>query len=258
MDKQYLHKTLTENMTNQMTSFESVSTWRQACPKPASQMRTLLIDVVATEIVAISPRRLRIAIDGFTAAGKTSFGHELAASIRNLRRSTLRASLDDFKKPWRDAKEKDYDRTSGEGYYRNAPDFESARNLLLKPAAPDGSGIVVLCAHDPLTGLDHRATTCEAPGDAVLIVDSVFAFRPEYNEFWDFRIWLDIDPKLSILRGTERDSEMEGREEAERLHKERYRASELIYINEVDPMSLADVVIDNTDFGLPSITSRCN
>ena len=33
----------------------------------------------------------------FTAAGKTRFGHELAAAVRDLGRPTLRASLDDFK-----------------------------------------------------------------------------------------------------------------------------------------------------------------
>jgi uridine kinase len=225
-------------------------------PAEASAERGALLELLAAEICGIGDTRLRVAIDGYTAAGKTSFGHELAAGIRRLGRCTLRASLDDFKKPWRDAVEKGYDRTSGDGYYRNAPDFESARNLLLRPAGPRGSGVVVLCAHDPLTGTDHRATTIEAPTDAVLVVDSVFAFRPEYNEFWDFRIWLSIDPELSLERGIDRDTDMEGRDEAERLHRDRYHAAEAIYVNEVDPISLADVVIDNTEFAAPRIVGR--
>ena len=65
--------------------------------------------------------------------------------------------------------------------YRDAYDFASARNLLLGPAGPGGTGQVVLCAHDPLTSQDHRDTTITAPGGAVLIADSAFAFRPEYN-----------------------------------------------------------------------------
>jgi uridine kinase len=84
-------------------------------------------------ICILGPSRLRVAIDGFTAAGKTSFGHELAEAIHKFGRPTLRASLDDFKKPCRDAHEKGYDRITGEGYDRNALDFESARNLLLEP-----------------------------------------------------------------------------------------------------------------------------
>ena len=73
---------------------------------------------MADTISQLSPRRLRIVIDGRTGAGKTSFGHELAAALRELGRSTLRASLDDFKHPWRDARERGYDRVTGEGYYR--------------------------------------------------------------------------------------------------------------------------------------------
>ncbi|MGO9295335.1 MAG: hypothetical protein ACLP52_15915 [Streptosporangiaceae bacterium] len=41
--------------------------------------------------------RIRVAVDGLTGAGKTSFGHELAAVLRSLGRATMRASMDDFK-----------------------------------------------------------------------------------------------------------------------------------------------------------------
>jgi len=183
---------------------------------------------------------LRVAVDGLTGAGKTSFGHELAAALRALGRPTLRASMDDFKHPWRHARKHGYDRLSGEGYYRNAYDFRSARDLLLRPAGPSGSGVVVLCGHDPLTGEDHRDKRVHAPVDAVLIVDSAFAFRREYNEFWDYRIWLDVDADMALARGIARDTEMEGLEEATRVHRDRYHAAERIYLAEVDPMSLAD------------------
>ena len=236
-----------------MRGFESVSSWSAPQPPPASTARTELVDDLAARIARLSPDRLRVAVDGFTAAGKTSFGHELAAAIRELGRPTLRASLDDFKHPWRQARELGYDRVSGEGYYRNAYDFAAARELLLRPAGPQGSGQVALCAHDPLTGEDHRATTVDAPPDAVLIVDSVFAFRPEYNDLWDFRIWLDVDPEVSLARGIARDTGREGVDGATRLHQDRYHAAELIYIAEVEPTSLADVVIDNRDFASPRL-----
>jgi len=236
-----------------VTSFESVSTWRQPEPEPASGSRTELIGDVADTISRLSPRRLRIAIDGRTGAGKTSFGHEVAAALRTLGRPTLRASLDDFKHPWRDARERGYDRVTGEGYYRNAYDFRSAVDLLLVPAGSDGSGEVVLCAHDPLTGVDHRATFVNAPVDAVLIVDSVFALRPEYNDFWDYRIWLEVEPEVAVARGIERDLEAEGIDEATRVRRDRYGPAEEIYIAEVRPMSKSDLIIDNNDYGRPNI-----
>ena len=212
-----------------------------------------MIGDIASQIANVSKCRLRVAIDGRTASGKTTFGDELAAALRLLGRSTLRTSLDDFKNPWRDAKEKGYDRTSGEGYYRNAYDFESARELLLKPAGPEGSGRVVLCAHDPLTGEDHRNEFVTASDEAILIVDSVFAFRPEYNDFWDFRIWIEVSPQVSLERGIARDSNAEGLEAATSVHRDRYRVAEEIYIEEVNPCSLVDVRIDNTDFARPLI-----
>ena len=234
-------------------AFESVSSWRQPVPAPASPARTELMGGVAARILAIAPSRLRVVVDGYTASGKTSFAHELAAQVRQRGRPTMRATFDDFKKPWRDAREKGYDRVSGPGYYRNAPDFDSARDLLLEPAGPHGSGIVALCAHDPLTGEDHRATTVNAPLDAVLVVDSVFGMRPEYDAYWDCRIWLDVAPQLALARGIERDAPIEGRQAAERLHRHRYHAAEQAYLQEVDPKARADVVIDNTDFAHPFV-----
>lgn len=238
-----------------MRAFESVSTWKQPVPDKASVERRSLLEILACRIVTLKPSRIRVAIDGYTASGKTTFGHELAAAVRAAGRPTLRASLDDFKRPWRDAIDKGYDRVSGDCYYRNAPDFESARELLLTPAGTDGSGSVVLCAHDLLTGKDHRDVVLDAPVDAVLIVDSVFAMRPEYIEFWDFTIWLDVNADLSLERGVRRDAAMEGSDSAERLLRDRYRVADEIYVTEVDPILLVDVVIDNTHFSHPRIVS---
>jgi uridine kinase len=212
-----------------------------------------VVDEIADKIAGLSPGRLRVAVDGLTGAGKTTLGHELAAALRRRGRPTARASMDDFKHPWRHAREHGYDRTSGEGYYRNAYDFLSARELLLRPAGADASGEVVLCAFDPLTGEDHRGVCISMAPNAVLIVDTVFAFRPEFDEFWDFRIWLDVDSALALQRGVERDKDREGLEEAERVHRDRYHAAEQIYVEEVNPQEKADVIVDNSDFARPVV-----
>lgn len=223
-------------------------------PPAASDQRTALVAGVACRIAELGPGRLRVAVDGMTGAGKTSFGHELAAALRALGRPTMRASLDDFKHPWRHAREHGYDRVSGEGYYRNAYDFSAARDLLLRPAGPSGTGLVALCAFDPLTGKDHRDITVSAPPGAVLIVDSVFAFRPEYDDCWEYRIWLDVDPETALRRGIARDRDVEGEAEAARVHRDRYHVAEAIYLAEVRPQARADIIIDNRDFARPAVT----
>jgi uridine kinase len=110
----------------------------------------------------------------------------------------------------------------------------------------------VLCSIDPLTQVDHSAVVTPAASDAVLIVDGVFAFRPEINEHWDFRIWLDVDPEVALRRGVGRDEDWAG-SEAEAVHRNRYHVSEQIYLAEVDPARLVDVIIDNSDLERPRL-----
>lgn len=230
----------------------SASSWQQPLPPPASPARAAVLDHLTGLVLALGDRRVRVVVDGRTAAGKTSLGHELAGRVADTGRLVLRASLDDFKRPWSEAHA--YDRVSGEGYYRNAQDGAAARRLLLDPAAPGGSGRVVLCSIDPLTQIDHSSTVVDMPADGVLIVDGVFALRPELDPSWDLRIWVEVDPELSVRRGASRDTELEGGAElAETLHRDRYLAGETIYIEEVDPVARADVVIDNTDFAEPRV-----
>ena len=224
----------------------SSSTWQQPVPPFVSEQRSAVVAAVAERVQALGDQRLRVAVDGFTGAGKTSFGHELAEALAP--RPVLRASLDDFKKPWRDAHL--YDRKSGEGYYRNAFDCEAMRRLLLEPAGPMGSGEVVLCSIDPITSVDHTADVTLAPSDAVLVVDGVFAFRPEIDDCWDLRVWLDVSREVSIARGEARDAEWG---EVESVHRTRYAVAADVYLSEVDARSRADMVIDNTDFARPRI-----
>jgi uridine kinase len=232
----------------------SVSTWQQPTPPRGSRERDAVVERIAVRVLSLGPARVRVAIDGMTAAGKTGFGHELAERISAAGRPVLRASLDDFKRPWREAHL--YDRASGEGYYRNAFDHAAITTLLLEPCGPEGSGRCVLCSIDPLTQRDHSSVVVQAPLDAVLIVDGVFAFRPQLNQHWDLRIWLEVDPEVSIQRGIARDQGREGAE-TEALHRGRYLPAERLYMAEVDPARLAEVVIDNTALAHPRIIRLC-
>ena len=212
-------------MTSRARVVLSVSTWQQPMPPPPSTTRAAAIDQIAERILGRGDRRLRIAIDGRTAAGKTSIGNELAQRVADTGRDAFRASLDDFKRPWNEAHL--YDRISAAGYYRNAFDYETARRLLIDPAAPTGSGLISLCSIDPLTQSDHSTTTVGMPIDGVLLVDGVFLLRPQLDDVWDLRIWIEIDPELALRRGAARDAEMEGGlDEAERLHRVRPRSLE--------------------------------
>jgi uridine kinase len=226
-------------------------------PAAAGPERTRVLDRIVEMIEVRGDGRLRIAVDGRTAAGKTSLGHELADALARRGRPVLRASLDDFKRPWSEAHL--YDRVTGEGYYRNAFDRAAIKRLMLDPSGPTADGrpadeCVALCSIDPLTQVDHSEVKTVMPVNAVLIVDGVFACHPQLDPYWDLRVWIDIDAELSVRRGTKRDADLEGSAQAaESLHRERYLVAESLYIDEVDPRSLAEVIVDNTDFGRPRL-----
>ncbi|MFT4988523.1 MAG: hypothetical protein ACI9BK_001296 [Acidimicrobiales bacterium] len=89
-----------------MQTFESISTWRQPAPLPASAQPSPLLAEVAVRLVARGKGLLRVAVGGYSASAKTSFGHELATAVRGLGPPTMRACLDGFNKPWREATKK--------------------------------------------------------------------------------------------------------------------------------------------------------
>ena len=62
-----------------------------------------------------------------------------------------------------------------------------------------------------------------------------------------------MDAGLGLHRGVARDAALEGGPEDERLHRDRYHAAEMIYMAEVGPKPLADLIIDNSDFARPVI-----
>ena len=182
-----------------------------------------------------------MAIDGRTAAGKTTLADELADTLSATDIGVFRASLDDFKKPWRDRHL--YDRESGKGYYRNAFDIKRIREGLVGGFR---RGQTMLCSIDPITQIDHSAELVPVGDQAILIVDGVFALRPELRDLWDVRVWLEIDPQLSELRATARDGET----------LERYRLSEQLYLAEACPQQIADIIVDNDDVSTPTFKTK--
>ncbi|MDO9379811.1 MAG: uridine kinase [Nocardioidaceae bacterium] len=229
----------------------SVSTSQPATPPPATPERRDVVARLATHVLAAGPGRLRVALDGRTAAGKSTLGHELAEHVAAAGRPVLRASLDDYKRPW--AERHLYDRASGDGFYRNAFDHDQIRALLLDPAGPDGSGDVVLCALDAFAQVDRRDVVDHLPDDGVLLVDGVFALRPELVDGWDVRIRVEVPPEVALERGIRRDDPTWSGADPWELHHDRYAAAEEVYLREVDPVRLADLVLDNTDPRTPRL-----
>jgi uridine kinase len=167
-------------------------------------------------------RPARVAIDGVTAAGKSTFADELAARTT---RPALRATIDDFHRPHAER----HARGEGpESYYHDTFDLSAL-----------------------------RAALGEAAPDALLLVDGVFLLRPELAGAWELSIFLVADRTVALRRAIERDADrMGGRDAARARYEAQYFPGETFYLETVHPEQLADVVVENTDPDRPRLDRR--
>jgi uridine kinase len=145
---------------------------------------------------------MRVAVDGVTASGKTTFADALA----ELAPGAARVTIDDFH------------RQPAQEYYPDSFDFEAFR---ARVAATRGT----------------------------VIADGVFLLHPALRDLWDLTVFLAVDRELARERGIERD--VSWMANARKRYAARYVPGETRYLEEVDPESVADVVVENTDFDRP-------
>jgi uridine kinase len=211
---------------------------------------------LAERILAVeTDHPTRVAVDGCSAAGKSTLADDLGEVLRRrTRRPLLRVQLDQFKRAVE--RRTRYPLGTPESYYFEMFDVEAIREVLLLPLGPGGdrryrSAIMDFRGRTPID-----APVQVAPEDAILLADGGFLQKPELYSCWDLRIYLDIDFADVQRRGTERDQAfMESAEAAAERYRTYYVPGEQRYVAEIRPAELADIVVDNRDFAAPRIVT---
>jgi uridine kinase len=213
-----------------------------------------MLDQLANRLLALQFQHpLRVAIDGVDAAGKTTLADELAALLIQHGRPVIRASIDGFHRPR--AERHRQGANSPAGYYDDSFDYDALRNVLLEPLGMRGSRRFRRTAFD--YRIDAPSMTEEelAPEDAMLLLDGVFLLRPEINDQWDYRIFVEVPFTVTVERAVLRDSDLFGSAEATRArYQERYIPGQQIYLKSVDPLRYAQAIVQNEDPKYPSLT----
>jgi uridine kinase len=200
-------------------------------------------------------RPVRVAIDGRTASGKTTFADELATTIGRRGRTVIRTSIDGFHRPKIERYARG--RYSAEGYYFDARDLVAIRACLLDPLGPGGDRQYRTESFDLENDVPIDVPAVVAPIDGILIVDGTFLQRPELASGWDITVFLRTSEEISERRGVDRDVEqLGGTEPTRRLYAERYLPAFALYDTLCRPETIADVVIDNDDLEHPVIHVR--
>lgn len=210
-------------------------------------VRTEVLGRVADLLVAIPlDHPTRVAIDGITGSGKTTFADEVAAAVRARGRDCTRVTMDGFHNPrsvrYRQGRE------SADGYYEDAYDFAALRRVLLDPLGPGGDRAFRTAALDLANDVPLDLPAVVAPPDLVVVVDGSFLQRPELDDAWDAVVFLQCDFAIARTRGAARDAALLGSvEAADRLFRIRYHAAARRYVDEVDPERAAGIVIAHDD-----------
>jgi uridine kinase len=212
--------------------------------------RDRVIGRIADHLVARRPGHpLRVAVDGVTAAGKTTLAREVAAAVTARGRPAIHLSMDGFHH--RRAHRHRLGRDSATGYYQDAYDFTTFARTVLVPLGPGGdrayrTRIIDLASDTPL-----EEPTTIAPADAVLVVDGSFLQR-DLAHLWDEVVFADTSLAVARDRGTRRDADaFGGIEAAVQAYDNRYHAASRTYVAEVDPATRATVVVGNDDLERP-------
>jgi len=206
-----------------------------------------ILQQLADLIVSVNRHHpIRVAIDGIDAAGKTTLADELVRPIEHLGRPVIRASIDGFHRPRAERYRRGVD--SAEGYYYDSFDYEALRTPLLLPLGPHGNRQYRRFGFDFRSDSPAFDSLHTAHPDSVLLFDGVFLLRPELNDQWDYRIFVEVDFQVAVERASLRDQVLFSSPHAirERYWK-RYLPGQGIYLQTVRPQELADVIVQNND-----------
>lgn len=198
---------------------------------------------------------VRVGIDGITASGKSTFSRELADILRLSNREIISTTLDGFHNPR--SRRHERGRESAEGYYYDAYDYSSIVEQLLSPLGPTGSLQYRTQVFDLVKDVADRSEAKSATLNSILVVDGSFALRRELCDYWDVRIYLDVDFTIAEKRASIRDAAVFGSsDKARNVTRIRYHGAHKIHMAEAQPKESAHFVVLNSEPLIAEITSR--
>jgi len=195
----------------------------------------------------------RVAIDGRSAAGKTTLTDKLAQAVHANGREVLRASIDDFHR----SGHRDRGRHGGwtpQSYYDEGYDYQAFRDLVLAPLGPGGRRRCRTALFDSLADRPFPEAWISVGDQDVAIIDGIFLLRPEFADQWDFIIWLDIDMETMVQRACDRDVAWVGSaQEVEDRYRRHWIPTHELYERLTSPSAQAHAVIDNRCCAAPKV-----
>ncbi|MBK1879292.1 hypothetical protein [Pelagicoccus mobilis] len=219
-------------------------------------MRAKLIEEVVEAIASLElPHPVRVGIDGASASGKTRFADALVEPLEALGRHVIRASIDGFHHPPEVRYRQGED--SVQGYLEDSFNKEAVIEQVLGPLGPSGNREYKESLYDFVSSSATEAAFEQAQPDSILIFEGVMLFCDQLGDFFDFRIFVDVDEETILERAAARDIDrLGGLDTLKRKYHGRYLPGQRRYFELYQPKAKSHLVIDNRDFEAPLVLQR--
>ncbi|ATH07322.1 hypothetical protein BIY24_05035 [Halobacteriovorax marinus] len=210
-------------------------------------VREKLITEICKKIISLKlDHPIKVAIDGVTASGKTTFADDIAHALTQMGEEVHRTSLDGFHNYRRIRYQKG--RSSPEGYYFDAYNYTAIIEHLLNPLVGKEEFFFRTQVLDLKEDKESLSPKVKISKDGILIVDGSFSLREELFSHWDYTIYLRVEMKCAQKRAGQRDKALFGSKElAEQTTRDRYHAAHRIHNELEKPWEKADIVVDNNE-----------
>jgi uridine kinase len=219
-------------------------------------VRTDVISTLADVVTSLDlPHPTRVAVEGRSAAGKTTFADDLAGAVRARGCEALRASVDDFH-PLGYKFRSQRGEFTPRAYFEEGYDYHAFAELLLRPLGPGGTRRCRTALFDSYHDTWLPEVWHDVGDRAVVVVDGAYLLHPELAGHWDYIIWLDIDIETMVERARRRDvAWMESEQRVVEHYRRNWTPRHEFYERPIDPRSRAHAVIDNRNLRYPVILS---
>ncbi len=216
------------------------------------EKRQALLSAIADEVKSVaSDGLLMVGIDGVDGAGKTFFADELAACFDND--EVIRASVDGFHNPRVVRYEKGS--RSPTGFFLDSYNYALLKQVLLDPLTARPPRQFRTAAFDHWQDAAVLAEWFDPAGKRLCIFDGIFLHRPELISYWDYSVFLDITPTISVARCVAREGVTDISVDPSDPVHQRYVQGQRRYIDSCDPKTKCTCLINNEQLDAPYIVT---
>lgn len=213
---------------------------------PLSKERLDILEKISEKILKNLNKKhsLRVAIDGPGASGKSTLSNELSKHLKSKGIHIIQLSIDYFHNvpDVRLAKGE----FSAQGYYQDSFNVTCIKEQVLIPLGPNGDQHYIDGVFNFREEKQLTPSKIQAPQNSILLFDGIFLCCESLKEHWDFKIFLDVTPEITLERALSRDLyHFKSTEKIQRKYRERYLPGYQLYLQSDKPQQQANLILKN-------------